>query len=227
LNMFLSGSWGQQFLSGKALPLNQFAHVALVGNGATLRLFVDGQAAPNTAAQSLMGTNPPGPLYVGRGGDGYFSGWFGGVRVSNVCRYTADFTPPQSYASVEVPFVALPLHICTDSAGVAASSAVGTVCVGVPFTLTTARDTENGGNGTVYGTVARKGSPANTPLRRKVRLHNDITGALVRETWSDAATGAFTFTGLDPLQRYTTLAYDYAHAFCAEAADNLTPEVQP
>ena len=86
------------------------------------------------------------------------------------------------------------------------------------------RDTAFGGNGTVYGTVDRKGSPANVPLRRRVRLHSDITGAVVRETWSDAATGAFAFTGIDPAQRYTALAYDHEHNFRAEAADNLTPE---
>ncbi len=90
-----------------------------------------------------------------------------------------------------------------------------------------ARDTAHGGSGTVYGTVDRKGTPANVPLRRRVRLHSDASGALVRETWSDAATGAFAFTGIDPAQRYTTLAYDHEHNFRAEAADNLTPEVSP
>lgn len=88
-----------------------------------------------------------------------------------------------------------------------------------------ARDTAHGGSGTVYGTVDRKGTPANIPLRRRVRLLSDISGAMVRETWSDATTGTFAFAGLDPAQRYTTLVYDHEHNFRAEAADNLTPEV--
>lgn len=93
-------------------------------------------------------------------------------------------------------------------------------------TLPTAfRSDGNGGTGTIYGTVDRKGTPANVPLRRKVRLHRDVDGLMVQETWSNATTGAFSFTGLDLSYKYTTIAYDYEHNFRAEAADNLTPEV--
>ena len=87
------------------------------------------------------------------------------------------------------------------------------------------RDTYSGGLGNISGTVDRKGTPANVPLRRRVRLHQDIDGRPIRETWSDAVTGEFAFHGIDPAQRYTTIAYDYEHNFRAVAADNLTPEV--
>lgn len=47
----------------------------------------------------------------------------------------------------------------------------------------------------IAGTVAIDGATP-TPLRRRVRLYEDSTGRLLRQTWSDAATGAFEFTGL-------------------------------
>lgn len=89
------------------------------------------------------------------------------------------------------------------------------------------RDVNYGGKGRIFGTVDRKGTPANVPLRRRVRLHRDLDGVAIRETWSDATTGEFSFAGIDQAQRYTTIAYDYEHNFRAVAADNLTPEVQP
>jgi hypothetical protein len=45
------------------------------------------------------------------------------------------------------------------------------------------------GRGRISGTVKDKGTP-NMPVRRRVRLYQDRDGLLVRETWSDATTGA-------------------------------------
>lgn len=84
----------------------------------------------------------------------------------------------------------------------------------------------HGGHGRIIGTVEEKASP-NLPLRRRVRLHRDVDGLCVRETWSDAATGAYAFTDINPTYKYTAIAYDYAHNHRAVAADNLTPEVTP
>ena len=42
------------------------------------------------------------------------------------------------------------------------------------------------------GTVKITGTP-DTPVRRRVRLHDQATGRLVAEKWSGAATGAYTF----------------------------------
>ena len=84
----------------------------------------------------------------------------------------------------------------------------------------------HGGPGRITGTVEKKATP-NLPLRRRVRLHRDVDGLCVRETWSDAATGAYAFTDINPAYRYTAIAYDYEHNHRAVAADNLTPEVTP
>ena len=64
----------------------------------------------------------------------------------------------------------------------------------------------HGGKGFITGTVEEKATP-NIPLRRRVRLHRDVDGMMVRETWSDAVTGAYTFTDINPAYTYTVVAY--------------------
>ena len=88
-------------------------------------------------------------------------------------------------------------------------------------------DSVLGGIGVIVGLVELAANPENTKLKRKVRLHRDVDGMLVRETWSDAVTGAYAFAYIDPAYKYTAIAYDYEHNYRAEAADNLTPEVLP
>ena len=83
------------------------------------------------------------------------------------------------------------------------------------------------GIGRVRGTVKRKDSPANAPLKRRVRLVRERDGLVVREAWSDAATGEYDFKYIDELQTWTVIAYDHEHNFRAVIADNLTPELLP
>lgn len=69
-----------------------------------------------------------------------------------------------------------------------AAISIGSVDVG---------DTINGGPySTTIGSTKNIGTPTNTPVRRRVRLHDQPTGRLVGETWSDPATGAYQFVGL-------------------------------
>lgn len=82
-----------------------------------------------------------------------------------------------------------------------------------------------GGNGTISATVKKDADPIDLPLRRRVRLMREVDGRVIRETWSDAATGVYTFTGIDPAQRYTVIAYDHERNYRAVVADNLAPEV--
>lgn len=59
----------------------------------------------------------------------------------------------------------------------------------------------------VSGTLSNIGSP-NAPVRRRVRLHEQSTGQLVRETWSAAADGVYAFTGL-AAGTYFAVAFDH------------------
>lgn len=87
------------------------------------------------------------------------------------------------------------------------------------------RDMEFAGNGKVTGTVKEKNTPANTPLRRRVRLVREIDGLQIRETWSDAITGAYAFLQIDERHKYSVISYDYAANYRAVIADSLTPEI--
>ena len=81
-----------------------------------------------------------------------------------------------------------------------------------------------GGVGQVAGTV--KNTPA-TPVRRRVLLIEEGTRAVIRETWSEASTGAYLFGRVDMSARYTVISYDHTQAFRAVVADRVIPEVMP
>ncbi len=77
------------------------------------------------------------------------------------------------------------------------------------------------GIGRVKGTTKDKGSP-NVPVSERVRLYREQDGLLMREMWSAAGTGAYSFDYIDELQTYTVISYDHDKAFRAVVADGLT-----
>lgn len=92
-----------------------------------------------------------------------------------------------------------------------------------PYGLPNSPRFEFKGKGQITGTVAEKATPANTPLRRKVMLHRLPEGTFVAATWSDATTGAYTFSGIRPDLQYTVTSYDHTGTYRAVIADNLVP----
>lgn len=84
-------------------------------------------------------------------------------------------------------------------------------------------ETFDGGEFQIVGTTKNTGTPP-TPVRRRVRLHEQSSGRIVRETWSDATTGAYTFAGLR-LTVYYVVGFDHTGQYAGVLADNLTPEV--
>lgn len=91
----------------------------------------------------------------------------------------------------------------------------GSICV---------RDVEFGGVGRIFGTTAIKGAP-DLPTRARVLLLRQHDKSVARETWSDAATGAYEFRNIDASQKWLVLAEDGAGNFRPVAASNLTAEV--
>jgi len=79
----------------------------------------------------------------------------------------------------------------------------------------------------IVGTVKEKGVPQDVPVSRRVLLFDERANVVVRETWSDAVTGAYTFDSLNPDIRYLVIAYDHRHDYRAVIADNLTAEPMP
>ena len=83
------------------------------------------------------------------------------------------------------------------------------------------------GDHRIAGTVKEKGPQVDLPVSRRVLLIDERTNFVVRETWSDAATGAYTFNYINPEIQYLVISYDYQQNFRAAVADNLTAEPMP
>lgn len=73
-------------------------HFAAVRDGNTLRMFLDGVSygTADITAKNITGLTQ-GVTIGGDNGAGFLvNGWIRNVRISNIARYTADFTPPTS-----------------------------------------------------------------------------------------------------------------------------------
>jgi hypothetical protein len=86
------------------LSADTWYHIALIkvgdigGNNGTLMIAVNG-TIETTATGNMDGTNLSSTMDIGFSNDtsvGDFSGWMDEIRISNVARWDADFTPPTS-----------------------------------------------------------------------------------------------------------------------------------
>lgn len=89
------------------------------------------------------------------------------------------------------------------------------------------RDQYFGGKGRVQGTTKEKHLPSNIPLKRRVQLIDEATRLLIREMWSDATTGAYSFDYVDMARVYSVTAYDHTDAYRAVIANGQIPELIP
>jgi hypothetical protein len=80
-------------------------------------------------------------------------------------------------------------------------------------------DRQDGGNYQIVSTVEIDSSP-DIPVHRKVRLFCARSGRLVRETWSDAATGAYEFRHIRR-GPWVIVAHDYTGTYNAVIADPM------
>ena len=83
------------------------------------------------------------------------------------------------------------------------------------------KDVVDGGTGTISGTVYIHGTP-DIPTARRVRLYDLTRGRLVRETWSEALTGAYSFPRLRA-GLYTVVSYDHTGTYNAVVKDRVEP----
>jgi hypothetical protein len=65
-----------------------------------------------------------------------------------------------------------------------------------------------------------------TPVRRRVRLHDQPTGRIVRETWSDAATGQWRFENIRA-GTYYAVAFDHTGAYSGVVETDIVVPTPP
>lgn len=73
--------------------------------------------------------------------------------------------------------------------------------------------------------VVIQGAP-DIPVSRRVLLHDQLSGRVLRSTWSDPVTGAYSFERIR-MGRFYVVAFDHTGDKRAVIADNLTPELMP
>jgi len=100
-----SGGWEMLLSGGTLVTLNTWHHYALVRNGSTFTLYINGTSRGTATTSAPIGTQV-GSLVVGShgvgGGDGY-TGYISNFRfVVGTAVYTSNFTPPTS------PLTAIP-----------------------------------------------------------------------------------------------------------------------
>lgn len=88
-------------------------------------------------------------------------------------------------------------------------------------------DRQDGGLYRIVGDTKKRNSLA--PLRRRVQLYNQRDNRLIRETWSDAATGDYAFNNVrgGDGTTYFVAGFDHTNTDKAVIADQLVPEPMP
>lgn len=207
-------------------------HAAVVVDRALseVRIYLDGVRVGTSAiptfhlyGEILVGTyNPESNAEA-------LKGYLQDVRLTmGMARYTANFTPPAAPfqnsdvggdLSPQRKVLAIPSPVPPIVSG-GQSSPAGPVLQPQALRL----DMQDGGMYRIYGTVKKKATQA--PLRRRVQLLHQRGSRLVRETWSDASTGAYSFDYIKggPDELYFVCAFDHTNTDLAVIAEKLIPE---
>lgn len=229
-------------LTSSKIIAGQWHHIAATRQGNAVRVFIDGVLevtnstlviADDTSAEFAIGCARSGPQYP-------LYGYIDDLRITvGLARYTESFTPPIAPFPTKGGILlntvggrvapGEPLFL-----GIGPAITYGTPAIAPPVYLGvetgSVKDYVSGvlgqGIGRVRGTVKEKATP-NAPVHRKVRLIRERDNLLIREVWSDRATGEYDFRYVDEAQTYTVLSYDHLHNYRAVVADNLTPELMP
>lgn len=222
----INGGSYNVFVLNSALPIGAWYHIAVVRNGSSIYLYIDGaQAGSGTSAEVTGHTNTT--LLIGAHDSDskyYLNGYMDDFMFTlGVARYTEAFTPPARLSRVfpdrtptRTPLLGAGPDVFEDvggSANVYLSRALPQL------------DVYDAGRGRIVGTVKEKGSPSNIPLKRRVVLLSMPGSRAMRETWSDPASGVYEFREIAMDRRYTVISYDHTGVYRGVVADNLSPEL--
>ena len=216
-------------------PVGVDTHIAVTRWAGVFRLWINGSLVA-TISTALTFDSPASTLPITIGAlalaAGYNSPFNGSIDEVDLtvgrAVFTAPFTPRTTpLEDFEGDAAAQPLRLSARRTAVTSpyfSYSPGSVGARPTGRQRAYRDLEFGGRCAVVGVTKIKGEP-NSPFRCRVRLLRDRDAYLVRETWSDATTGAFIFEGLSEAYTYTAYAQDHTGNYRAVVADRITPEV--
>lgn len=222
-------SGGGSLLSTSDIALNAWTHIATTYDGSTRRLFVNGimeasvatSGASLSSASSRIGCVSYGSMV------GFYQGYIDELRITRGApRYIANFNVPFDafvYGQTSRAYLIYLNDLLTCAPNAIAGSYIGKY---IPEIFTSSPSYYDGGTFSITGNLTYNNSPAS----RKVSLFTLKDKRLIAETWSDPATGAYSFDRLKD-QEYFVWADDYLRVFTPvtqEIADqsNLAFSVQ-
>ncbi|WP_052224055.1 LamG-like jellyroll fold domain-containing protein [Comamonas testosteroni] len=210
--------------------LGEWAPFAAVANGSVVSLFIGGIKVGEEPYTDLAA----GDLWIA--GDPYpnqsWNGNVDGIKITmGVAKYTSGYRPEyfrlaasrgpltqttkRGYETTLLQSQVLPSEARPVPQGLQSMAR---------YRASKLMDVECGGQGRIYGTVSRKETPANVPLRRRVRLHRSVDGYLARETWSKAD-GSYEFREISTRYEWDVIAWDHELQEFSTVANNQLAEV--
>lgn len=215
-------------LSTTEVSTTEFTHVMVRRKAGVIALYINGVKEAETTSTAPFNFGQSGARLGANGWDGqngYFTGY---IDEFIALPYAAEITVPNSPYGVAWQGRVIARARKSEDAIIFSGGTAGNA-VPLLSPAATALDLQDAGKYRIYGTTEVDATPVDVPLRRRVQLYNQRDGRLVRETWSDAATGAYRFDhirGGDDT-RYFVVAFDHTGDKRAVIADNLLPEVLP
>jgi hypothetical protein len=112
VHIFWNGSsWALQFASTIPVVDSSWHHIALVRQGTSYKLYIDG-TLDNSGTTTRTHTQQDIEI-GGQSGDRWFVGYLDEIRLSNIARWTINFTPPtEAYTeAADQQVIAVPLSV--------------------------------------------------------------------------------------------------------------------
>lgn len=218
-------SWTQTIAAAGTLVVNTWYHFALVRQGATATLYLNGTSLGSVTigvGVALTNSTAYDLILGGYTGSNYFNGYLDEWRlVLGAAVYTGNFTPP-SAAFTDPSIPAPALGLLRGSRTVMAQGLVTPVVnrkgPTLPYGSGRLLDYTWGGTASVAGKVTIN----NVAAVRRVFLIDLKSMLVIRSSWSDAS-GNYSFNNIDGNRNYMVIGRDYQQVYNAVVQDLITP----
>jgi hypothetical protein len=227
-------SWAVSFLTAGAYLAATWYHFALVWDGVTWTLYVNGISAGSGALSGMLALNNHN-LVIGAGaadGTNSLNGYLSEVDIAFGALYSGSFTPPAApfddFADAYAPAPAGSIYktifpgrynpfnpIMVDPYAAIRNPAATLTKTGQHFYVTYQ-------DGIGLGTISGEVFVGSTPVARRLHLFDEQSDILVEEKVS-GVDGSYDFYYLPKDRNYYIVGYDKTNANNAVIASHLTP----